>query len=327
MRPGPCSIMRELRRTPAGVSSAMKTPLRLLLVSFALLLPFGCGLGSTTSGSGATAYRSGTAKQPSETAQSGTAGAAASGSASKANPAVGTNPAQLPEGTRVQRSAQLTLRVAHGRFDEAINRMLALVDSEGGFVAGVGPQPADAAPDLRTGQISFQVPTARFDESLVALRKQGEVRQFAVSGTDVSTQYVDLKSRLASAQAERDAFLALLNRAQSIQDIVTLQNQLAPIVAQIEQLKGEIDNLDRTTTYGTITATIVEAAAAGTISSDSWGLSSSLIQGLHNFATAVGLIVVVLATVGPFLVLGGLGFLGWRTWERRRRAAVGSSSA
>jgi hypothetical protein len=300
----------------------MKTPLRLLLVSFALLLPFGCGLGASTSSSGAAAARPGAARQP-----SGTAGSAAAGSPSKTNPVVGTNPAQLPQGTRVQRSAQLTLRVAHGRFDEAINRVLALVDSEGGFVAGVGPQPADAAPDLRTGQISFQVPTARFDESLVALRREGEVRQFAVSGTDVSTQYVDLQSRLASAQAERDAFLALLNRAQSIQDIVTLQNQLAPIVAQIEQLKGEIDNLDRTTTYGTITATIVEAAAVGTTSGDSWGLSSSLIQGLHNFAAAVGLIVVVLATVAPFLVLGGLGFLGWRTWERRRSAAVATPSA
>jgi hypothetical protein len=227
----------------------------------------------------------------------------------------------------VQRSAQVTLGVAHGRFDQAINRVLALVDSEGGFVAGVGPQPADSTPDLRTGQISFQVPTARFDESLVALRKLGEVRQFAVSGTDVSTQYVDLQSRLASAQAERDAFLTLLNRAQSIQDIVTLQDQLAPIVAQIEQLKGQIDNLDRTTTYGTITATIVEAAAAGTTSSDSWGLATSLIQGLHNFATAVGFIVVVLATVAPFLVMGGLGFLGWRTWERRRRTVVGTPSA
>jgi Domain of unknown function (DUF4349) len=307
----------------------MKTPLRLLLVSTALLLPFGCGLGksSSTSSSDVAAARSGAARQPSGSAQAGTAGPAASGSPSKTNPAVGANPAQLPEGTRVQRSAQLTLQVAHGRFGEAINRVLALVDSEGGFVAGVGPQPADAAPDVRTGQISFQVPTARFDESLVALRKQGEVRQFAVSGTDVSTQYVDLQSRLASAQAERDAFLALLNRAQSIQDIVTLQNQLAPIVAQIEQLKGQIDNLDRTTTYGTITATIVEAAAAGTTPSDSWGLSSSLVQGLHNFAMAVGLIVVVLATVGPFLVLAGLGFLGWRTWERRRRAAVASPSA
>jgi hypothetical protein len=304
----------------------MKTPLRLLLVSTALLLPFGCGLGSSPSNGSGAASRA-AAAPVSRPAQSGIGAKAAPGSAPGTSPAVGTNPAQLPEGTRVQRSAQLTLGVAHGKFDGAINRVLALVDAEGGFVAGVGPQPADSTPDLRTGQISFQVPTARFDESLVALRKLGEVQHFAVSGTDVSTQYVDLQSRLASAQAERDAFLTLLNRAQSIQDIVTLQDQLAPIVAQIEQLKGQIDNLDRTTTYGTITATIVEAAAVGTTSSDSWGLASSLIQGLHNFATAVGLIVVVLATVAPFLVLGGLGFLGWRTWERRRRAVVGTPSA
>jgi hypothetical protein len=216
--------------------------------------------------------------------------------------------------------------VAHGKLDAAINRVLALVDSEGGFVAGVGPRPLDSAPDVRTGQITFQVPTARFDDSLVALRKLGDVRVFNVSGTDVSTQYVDLQSRLASAEAQRDAYLALLNRAQSIQDIVTLQNQLGPIVAQIEQLKGQIDNLDRTTTYGTIAVTI-EEAAAGASTVDSWGVASSLGQGLHNFVAAVNLIVVVLGTAAPFLLLGGLGFLGWRRWDRRRNAALGTPSA
>jgi hypothetical protein len=227
----------------------------------------------------------------------------------------------------VQRSAQVTLQVPHGKFDGAINSVLALVDSEGGFVAGVGPRPVDSKPNVRTGQISFQVPTARFDESLVALRKLGQVRQFDVSGTDVSTQYVDLQSRLASAVAQRDAYLALLNRAQSIQDIVTLQNQLGPILAQIEQLKGQIDNLDRTTTYGTITASVEEAAPAGTSTTDSWGVATSFGQALHNFTAAVSLIVVVLGTTAPFLLLGGLGFLGWRTWDRRRRGAVGGPSA
>jgi hypothetical protein len=236
---------------------------------------------------------------------------------------VGTNPAQLPEGTRVQRSAQLLLQVAHGKFDTTINGVLALVDSEGGFVAGVGPQPVVSSPDLRTGQITFQVPTAKFDEALTALRKLGSVKQFNVSGVDVSSQYVDLQSRLVSAQAQRDAYLALLSRAQSIQDIVTLQNQLAPILAQIEQLKGQIENLDHTTTYGTITATIQEAPPAGT-TTDTWGVATAFGQALHNFVAAVDLMVVVLGTIAPFLLLAGFGFWGWRAW--RRRSVLGTPS-
>src|SRR5438309_6850870 len=246
----------------------MKTALKVLLVAAPVLLLAGCGLGGSSSSSGesssgARSAQLAPAKAP--PAQSGAASQApssassSSSSASSSTPKVGSNPAQLPEGTRVQRAAQLTLRVAHGRFDAAINRVLALVSAEGGFVAGTGPQPDESAAYLRTGRITFQVPNAKFDDALVTLRKMGQVRQFDVSGTDVSAQYVDLQSRLASAQAQRDAYLALLNRAQSIQDIVLLQNQLAPIVAQIEQLEGQIDNLDRTTTYGTITATIQEA--------------------------------------------------------------------
>jgi hypothetical protein len=316
----------------------MKTALKVLLIAFPLLLLASCSVGSSSSVSGkstggAGAAQSAPAKAP--PAESGSAARGAPGSSSSSSsgpsgssPQVGSNPAQLPEGTRVQRSAQLTLQVAHGRFDAAINRVLALVSAEGGFVAGTGPQPDESAADLRTGQITFQVPTAKFDDALVALRKMGQVRRFDVSGTDVSTQYVDLKSRLASAQAQRDAYLALLNRAQSIGDIVLLQNQLAPIVAQIEELEGQIDNLDRTTTYGTITATIQEALAPGASPGDGWGVASSLGQALHNFVSAVDIIVIVLGTIAPFLLLGGLGYLGWRTWDRRRRvlAAPGTNS-
>ena len=135
---------------------------------------------------------------------------------------------------------------------------------------------------------------------------------------------MDLQSRLAAAEAQRDAYLALLNRAQSIQDIVTLQNQLGGILAQIEQLKGQIDNLDRTTTYGTVTVTIEEASLAGTSAADSWGLVGSLRQALHNFVTAVNFLLIALGTTAPFLLLGGVGFLGWRRWERRRTAASGT---
>jgi len=300
----------------------MKTSLRFLLVAAAVLLPLGCGVGQA--GSSTSSRSAGVQPGSAQAAPQSGAGKATSGAASQGAPSVGTNPAQLPEGTRVQRSAQLLLQVAHGKFDAAINGVLALVDSERGFVAGVGPQPVASIPDVRTGQITFQVPTERFDDALVALRKLGTVKQFNVSGVDVSSQYVDLQSRLASAQAQRDAYLALLNRAQSIQDIVTLQNQLAPILAQIEQLKGQIDNLDRTTTYGTITATIQEGPAAGA-ANDSWGVATAFGQAVHNFVAALDLIVLVLGTTAPFLLLfGGLGFLGWRAWDRRRRAAVGA---
>jgi Domain of unknown function (DUF4349) len=295
----------------------MTQPLRLMLVALALALPLGCGLGS----SGASPRSSGGDRQPSQAARPAPAASGQNSSGrAQSGQAQAANPAQLPQGTRVQRSGQVRLQVPQGRLDQTIDRVLSLVGAEGGFVAGVGPQPADPDPGPRTGQITFQVPTERFDEALVALRRLGQVRRFAVSGTDVSSQYVDLRSRLASAEAQRDAYLALLNRAQSIQDIVTLQNQLAPIVAQIDQLEGQIDSLDRTTTYGTVTATIDEAPAPGT-SPDSWGLASAVGQALHNFVAALGFVVVALGTVAPFLLLGGLGFLGWRTWERRRRVS------
>ena len=55
------------------------------------------------------------------------------------------------------------------------------------------------------------------------------------------------------------------------------------------------------------------------------GVAIAFGQAVHNFVAALDLIVLVLGTTAPFLLLfGGLGFLGWRAWDRRRRAAVGA---
>jgi hypothetical protein len=211
--------------------------------------------------------------------------------------------------------------VASGRFDQAINRVLTLVDQEGGFVAGSGGvQPATGS-SSRTGQLSFQVPTAKFDATLVALRKLGDTRRFDVSGTDVSTQYVDLQARLANEERQRDAFLALLGRAQSIQDIVTLQNQLGQVTGQIEQLKGQIDFLDHTTTYGTVTVTVTEVPTSAPPSNPP-GLQGALAQGARNFLGVVDFVVVALATLAPFLLIAAVGGACWWLWRRRRPAAV-----
>jgi hypothetical protein len=278
-----------------------------LLVALAGLA-VACGGGST----GSTA-----ARQPGSQASSGVSqGAASSGSAAGSTQQPGPPSPPLPEGTRVQRSAQLDLLVGSGEFDRSIDRVLGLVDAEGGFVAGNGSIQPAADRSGRSGRLSFQVPTAKFDATLVALRKFGQTRRFDVSGTDVSTQYVDLQARLANAEQQRNAFLALLQRAQSIQDIIALQNQLGQVTGQIEQVKGQIDYLDHTTTYGTVVVDISEGPAAGSPVGGP-GLAAAFAQGSRNFLAVVDFLVVALATLAPFLALAGIGAGCWWAWRRR----------
>jgi hypothetical protein len=107
--------------------------------------------------------------------------------------------------------------------------------------------------------------------------------------------------------------LALLGRANTVSDIIAVQNQLGQITMQIEQIKGQISYIDHNTAFSSVSVSITEAGApAQTRSVDSWGFASALSDAAHNFVTTINYIVTGLGAIGPILVLLGFGYLLWR---------------
>jgi len=221
-------------------------------------------------------------------------------------------------GPQVIRQANLSLTVASGSFDSKLSQVRTLVEGQGGFIAGTDAQTNPATTDnrIRTGVINFMVPAANFDATIDLLSNVGKVDSVHISGTDVGAQYVDLRARLANAEAQRNAMLALLTKAQTISDIIAVQNQIGQITGLIEQLKGQIKYLDDHTAYSTVTVTLTEAGApAKTAPADSWGFVTALNDAAHNFMTTINYAIAALGAIGPFAILAGLGYLIWR---RRR---------
>lgn len=223
------------------------------------------------------------------------------------------------QGPPVIREAQLSISVGSGTFDSKLSDVRHLVEGQGGFIAGTdataSPATDTQSSQIRTGVINFMVPAEHFDATIDELAKVGKVQSEHIAGQDVGAQYVDLRARLANAEAQRNAMLALLGRAQNIGDIIAVQNQIGQITAQIEQLKGQIKYLDDHTAYSSVTVTLTESGAPAPTASDSWGFATALNDGAHNFVTTINYVLSALGAVGPLLVLLGIGYLVWR---RRR---------
>ncbi len=272
----------------------------------------GGGAGSapfSSSGNAAPAARSGA---PASAAQSAPAKSA---DASTAVPIVPPS----AQGSKVIRNGQVALEVKSGRFDSTYSSLIALAGEEGGVVSA-----SSASTDsdrIKSGTVTLSVPSDRFQDTIDRLRQMGTAQQINVGSQDVSQQYVDLQARLVNAQAERDAMLTLLQRAQSIQDILSVQSQLGQYTQQVEQLKGQIDYLDHATSFSTVQVTIREVGvAAPKPPQDEWGLLTAVWNGLHYFVLTLNALIVVLVVAGPYLLAAGLA--GWLVWRRRRRTAA-----
>ena len=246
-------------------------------------------------------------------------------------PSTVEGPSTLPntvpalQGPPVIRQARLSITVKSGTFASRLSDVRTLVVAQGGYIAGTEAQANPAVDDtttrIRTGVINFMVPSASFDATIGQLEKIGDVQGEHITGTDVSAQYVDFRARLANAEAQRDAMLALLRGAKTIQDIIAVQNQIGQITGQIEQLKGQIKYLDDNTAFSSVAVTLTESGAPiQQPNADSWGFATAISMAAHNFVATINYLITALGAVGPLLVLLLLGYVFWRS--RRRPGPV-----
>lgn len=126
--------------------------------------------------------------------------------------------------------ASLGIEVA--RVEEAIDRFLAAVRGMGGYLSAR----ADAT-------VTVRVPAARFDDALAEVRGYGRVLHQSLQASDVTKEYIDLEVRLDNARKSRERLLALLQKADKVEDILKIEEQLRRLTTEIEQAEGELKHL------------------------------------------------------------------------------------
>ena len=166
--------------------------------------------------------------------------------------------------------------------------------------------------DDRTANLVLRVPSDRFNEALRQLRGlDAEVVSSNVDGKDVTEQFVDLKARLAAKQGEEQRYLALLARADKIDDILKIDQALTSVRTQVEQLTGQINGIAQRTKYSTITMSITSAVPVVTPADPrAWDPSRTVTAALATLALilrGVADLAIWLVIFGgiPLLILGG----------------------
>jgi len=157
---------------------------------------------------------------------------------------------EVPSDRKVIRSADL--RLAVDDFDEAGRAIVALAERSGGFV-------------LSASEKSYQVkvPARAFDDALEALAALGEVEHRRIYGQDVTAEYLDLEARLRTAEKARAAYLELLSRAATVEEMLKVEQALAGVQERIETLLGRKKYLDEHLALSTLTVTLVEHHSPG----------------------------------------------------------------
>jgi hypothetical protein len=167
------------------------------------------------------------------------------------------------------------------------------------------------------GWISIRIPSEKFDQALAELRGMAvRVNSESTSTEDITEQYVDLESRLRNAEATESQYLALLDQATEVDDILSIYQSLSQIRYEIEQIKGRMQYLERTSAMSLISINL--EPALGPLVSPGWSASEALnsaVRGLTTFGQGLGTAFI---WIGIFSPIWGT-VLGITLWRRRKR--------
>lgn len=123
---------------------------------------------------------------------------------------------------------------------------------------------------------------------------------------NVTTQYVDLQSRLKNLRTEQQRLLQLLSQAQNLSDTLTIQDKLTDVEGQIEQIEGQINQLDSQTAYSMVTINLASTTPPPTPASPApaqpWKPGDIFSAAVSTMLSILQVVVDILIWVAVFAI-------------------------
>lgn len=176
--------------------------------------------------------------------------------------------------------------------------------------------------------MKVRVPADKFEGVVAEIRKTADrVIVETVKGEDVTEEFVDIEARLVAKRALEQQFMEIMKRANSVEDALNVQRQLAEVRGEIEQIEGRKRFLENQSSLSTISIEIRTPAAFSTNSEGfSYRLTEALSSGFDFALNFIFGLVSVLIALLPFFIFIVLPLFliaryFWKRNQRRKTAA------
>lgn len=223
-------------------------------------------------------------------------------------------------------------------FDASVEKLQSIVEELGGYISLADVYVYNSYYELHSANYTVRIPAEKFDQFIACRENMGTVNSTNVWTDDVTDSYYDMEARLESLETKRTRLLELLEQAEDMESIITLESALSDTIYEIESITGSLRRLDDQISYSTIQVSINEVrettepvALPKTLGERISQQFQSTINGLVDFgedfivwfigALPVLVILAVIAVVIVLIVKRGAGKRAIRREEKARKNA------
>ena len=151
-------------------------------------------------------------------------------------------------------------------FDQSLEKLYSLIEESNGYLSSSNIYYSSYynSQMFQRGDFAIRIPRDKVNQFKGLVPQIGNITSESTSKEDVTRYYTDTESRLNVLEIKEERLLSLLERAENIEDIIKLEDQLSEVIYEKENLKATLVNLDDRIDYSTFHISLIEVAKVST---------------------------------------------------------------
>lgn len=205
-------------------------------------------------------------------------------------------------------------------FDDVTAELQDLVERCGGHLQSGNLHHSDSG--YRSAEYVVRVPAEQYRAFFTTVGELCHVTWMNEETEDVSMVYYDTAGRLKTQEAKLERLQEFLKKAETMEEIITLESAISETEYTIDSLTGELRHYDDLIRYSTVTISLQEVyqlSNTGEPAADFGDrIGAAFLSGIRGFAGFVGNLAVLLAYTWVWILLA-VAILIVVFWIARRR--------
>ncbi len=195
---------------------------------------------------------------------------------------------------------------------EDLNPLLEYVNTSisqlGGYVQSKNQHNGSIYSGYRTRRVSMtvRIPAELADKFVATVGANANVVSSSETIDDVTLQYVDTESQVKALETEQEQLIELLDQAETLEDILKIQDRLTDVRYELERFASRLRTLDNQIDYATIHLSIDEVKEYTPVMEEDtfWQrITTGLRRSMKNIGRDLTDFAVWLIVNSPYLLL------------------------
>ena len=175
-----------------------------------------------------------------------------------------TNLTGAVAGRKIIKNGDLSIQTRE--FDEFLEDLTRSILSVGGYVESSSINGNSYNKNrMRSADVTARIPAENLDAFCDQVSDLGNVTYKNLYTRDVTLTYVDLESHVKALRTEQQTLMDLLEKAQSVEDIITIQARLSDVLYEIESYESTLRTFDDQIAYSSVHLSVQEVQRETTV--------------------------------------------------------------